>query len=96
MFKGEQEVFGTDHAALGAYLLGIWGIPDVIVEAVAVHHDLVCFPTDGCTASTAVHVADAFSNDPSGSSMDVTYLTESGTGDRLPVWTSLMKASHEG
>jgi hypothetical protein len=28
----------TSHAELGAYLLGLWGIPDNIVEAVAFHH----------------------------------------------------------
>ena len=28
----------TSHAELGAYLLGLWGIPDSIVEIVAFHH----------------------------------------------------------
>ena len=26
------------HAELGAYLLGLWGLPDAIVEATAWHH----------------------------------------------------------
>lgn len=34
----EREVFGASHAQLGAYLLGIWGLPYPIVEAVAYHH----------------------------------------------------------
>jgi HD-like signal output (HDOD) protein len=29
----------TSHAELGAYLLGLWGISDNIVEAVAFHHN---------------------------------------------------------
>jgi putative nucleotidyltransferase with HDIG domain len=37
-WKLEREIFGTDHAALGAYLLGLWGIDDLVVEAVAFHH----------------------------------------------------------
>ena len=35
----EREMFGTTHAEIGAYILGLWGLPFVIVEAVALHHD---------------------------------------------------------
>ncbi len=35
----EYAVMKTSHAELGAYLLGIWGIPDNIVEIVAFHHE---------------------------------------------------------
>ena len=87
---------GANHAEIGAYLLGIWGLPDAIVEAVAAHHDPGEFPTDGCTTSTAVYVADAFSKDPSVSKIDVEYLTASGVADRLPIWTNLMKSSLGG
>ena len=34
----EREVLGVTHAEIGAYLLGIWGLPYSIVEAVAHHH----------------------------------------------------------
>jgi len=34
----EQQVFGTTHAEIGAYLLGLWGLPYALVEAVAMHH----------------------------------------------------------
>jgi putative nucleotidyltransferase with HDIG domain len=34
----EREVLGASHAEVGAYVLGLWGIPDAIVETVAVHH----------------------------------------------------------
>ena len=34
----ERELWGVDHAAAGAYLLALWGLPDAIVEAVARHH----------------------------------------------------------
>ena len=33
--KAETRIFGTDHALIGAYLLGLWGFADPIVEAVA-------------------------------------------------------------
>jgi HD-like signal output (HDOD) protein/ActR/RegA family two-component response regulator len=31
----ETRIFGTDHAMVGAYLLGLWGFADTVVEAVA-------------------------------------------------------------
>jgi HD-like signal output (HDOD) protein/ActR/RegA family two-component response regulator len=35
----ERASFGASDAEVGAYLLGLWGLPQVIVEAVAFHHD---------------------------------------------------------
>jgi putative nucleotidyltransferase with HDIG domain len=34
----ESQVMGASHAEIGAYLLGIWGFPYPIIEAVAHHH----------------------------------------------------------
>jgi HD-like signal output (HDOD) protein/CheY-like chemotaxis protein len=33
----ETSTFGVDHAAAGAYLLGLWGLPFPVIEAVATH-----------------------------------------------------------
>lgn len=40
--EAEGDLIGCNHAELGAYLLGLWGLPDPVVEAVAFHHR----PTD--------------------------------------------------
>lgn len=37
-FELELEELGVTHAEIGAYLLGLWGLPDPIVDAVAWHH----------------------------------------------------------
>ena len=34
----ETELFGVTHAAVGAHLLRLWGLPSTVVEAVAWHH----------------------------------------------------------
>lgn len=34
----EKSTWGATHAEMGAYLLGLWGLPFQIVEAVAQHH----------------------------------------------------------
>lgn len=36
--EAERAAFGVDHAQVGSYLLGIWGLGLDIVEAVAQHH----------------------------------------------------------
>lgn len=33
----ERELLGTDHGEIAGYLLGLWGLPDSIVDAVAAH-----------------------------------------------------------
>ena len=37
--QAEWRVLGASHAEIGGYLLGLWGLSDSIVEAVAWHHD---------------------------------------------------------
>jgi len=37
-YQAEQEIVGATHAEIGAYLLGMWGLPYPVVEAVAMHH----------------------------------------------------------
>ena len=34
----ERELIGMDHAMIGGYLLGLWGYPKLVWEAVAFHH----------------------------------------------------------
>ncbi len=38
LLECERRVTGATHAEIGAYLLGLWGLPYAIVEAVALHH----------------------------------------------------------
>lgn len=36
--EAERLLLGTTHAEIGAYLLGVWGLDDEIVRAIAEHH----------------------------------------------------------
>jgi hypothetical protein len=38
MAEAERLVFCADHAEVGGYLLGLWGLPVPVVEAIALHH----------------------------------------------------------
>ena len=37
--EAEYTVLGTSHSEMGAYLLGLWGLPRNVVEVVAFHHN---------------------------------------------------------
>ncbi|MGB2835131.1 MAG: response regulator [Candidatus Sulfotelmatobacter sp.] len=57
-FEAEQELLGTSHAEIGAYLLGLWGLPELAVEAIAHHHQPIRIPHSGFDGTAAVYVAD--------------------------------------
>ncbi len=69
----EEELLGISHAEIGAYLLGLWGINDMVVEAVAHHHHPTRITHTALDCSGAVYLADLFAheleihpNDPQG------------------------------
>ena len=91
--KAEQAAFGCTHAQVGAYLLGIWGLPDSIVEAVAFHH----YPSQ-CRARdfgplAAVHAANALEHEADGgdlaTALDIEYLGQCGLEDRIGAWREI-------
>ena len=91
--EAEEEVIGAAHAVIGAYLLGVWGLPDAIVEAVAFHHNPACCPISGCSALAAVHVANAFANNKEDSkSIDLEYLTQCGLEQKIKTWKQRIDA----
>lgn len=92
-FEAERELLGCTHAELGAYLLGIWGIPDQIVEAVAYHHHPRESACQSLSPLVAVHVADLFDQEKRSRELDVakptydmSFLTRTGLSSRLPYW----------
>lgn len=93
MVEAEREVFGVSHAEVGAYLLGLWGLPITIVEAVALHQVPGRSAIKAFCPLTAVHAANVFEhqlnpNSPNGKTpeLDMDYLAELGLADRVKVW----------
>jgi HD-like signal output (HDOD) protein len=56
----EGDLLGCNHAELGAYLLGLWGLPDPVVEAVAFHHRPADCETGQRCVPTLVYAASEF------------------------------------
>lgn len=71
------------YAQVGAYLLGLWGLPMPIVEGVAFHHRPAQLRSTGFWVAGAVHVATTL---VSGESPDQAYLQSVGLLDKLPQW----------
>jgi len=96
-YQVEEEILGTSHAEIGAYLLSLWGLPGLTVDAVASHH----YParsgmsTGRMDLRTVVHLANALAHEqgvasshlpaiPAG--IDMEYLADAGVVDLLPGW----------
>ncbi len=92
----ERQVFGASHSEIGAYLLGLWGLPNSIVETVAYHHHPDRCQAAGFTAMSAVHIANALEHELHtncepccSATLDLDYLTRLGIRERLPGWRAL-------
>jgi HD-like signal output (HDOD) protein len=95
----ERERLGVSHGPVGAYLLGLWGIPHPIVEAVARHDSPMNVPQQSFGILGAVYVADHLINEQSSPStgpvsevqepLDTAYLERLGVAGRIPEWRLL-------
>lgn len=90
----EQRILGAGHDAVGAYLLGLWGLPNGIVEAVAYHHNPSAHPDRAFGPVAVVHAANALSKvnvqtlNKNGKlpGVHMRFLEEIGAGGNLPAW----------
>ena len=88
----EREVFGRNHMDVGAYLIGLWGLPNPVVECVAYHH----IPGDCVEAEfsalSAVHIAHAIVGGAGKSELteiDEEYVVDIGVADEVSGWVDL-------
>jgi HD-like signal output (HDOD) protein/ActR/RegA family two-component response regulator len=95
LHEAETEIFGATHAGAAAYLLGLWGLPASIVEAVAFHHTPASSDLRVLGPLAAVHVADVLEYELSKSKspglkaeLDVNYLAAIRSENRLNAWRS--------
>ncbi len=95
IWQAEQEILGHSQMAVGGYLLGLWGIADPIVEAVAYYR----FPMEshgpGFWPVTAVHAASGLlrsekdATDPT-RHLDMKFLKGAGVDSHVEQWQDLM------
>jgi len=99
LWEVEKQIFGATHGEIGAYLLGLWGMPLDLVESSALHHNPSRTQSKQFTALTAVHVANALvyeaKPDKEGfiaPQIDEQYIAGLGLSDRLQRWREMVLA----
>jgi HD-like signal output (HDOD) protein len=99
--EAEQREFGVTHAEVGAYLLGLWGIPAPILKIVSLHHRPSVSQEPVFSALLAVHAADVLSGKHGQhplferGHLDMPLLDQAGLQDRLAVWERLISCPSE-
>jgi len=104
----EKDLSGVGHAEIGAYLLGLWGLPPTIVNAVYAHHTPPLAEQSGnaLDAVAITHIADALAFElewgPSSlgpapySLLNAEYVESLGVTGRIPEWRALAAEIRNG
>jgi putative nucleotidyltransferase with HDIG domain len=100
LLSAELDQFEASHADVGGYLLGLWGLSQSLVEAVAWHHDPCAVEATRFTPLTAVHVANALVHaaERTGdglSQVDRRHLKQIRCEHRWPEWRQMAEANEE-
>jgi HD-like signal output (HDOD) protein/CheY-like chemotaxis protein len=98
----EREIFGVSHAFVGAYLLGLWALPNPIVEAVAYHEEPAACLAGDWGVFGIVHVASCMATQPDCDDIDAArgldrrYLQRVGVLDRWSSWRAAAAMALQG
>ncbi len=94
--EAENQVFEATHADVGAYLLGLWGFGDPVIEACAFHHQPSLCVGLKFSSLTAVHIANVFDNQQkhptallAANKLDEAYIEQLGFKGRWPEWEKI-------
>lgn len=99
LFKCENDVFGTTHAQVGAYLMGLWGMSGEIVYGIGSHH---LYDENDFSVSMLVSVADMIDHQciiihENYTRVAVNHKILAGSGgDRLNEWITHVAKHWEG
>jgi len=101
LFEAEKEVLGATHAEVGAYLLGLWGLPDKVVSSLCFHHTPWEYPDDTFNPVAAVYIANVLEQGEQVLTngiipeLDVDFLKKLNIEDRIPEWRNLLHETAE-
>ena len=98
--EAERDEFGAAHPEIGAYLLGLWGFPEQVIQAVACHHNPADFAQTEMTELTALYAAQHITREMGGrasaqeseeqSTIDMSYLEQIGKADSVEAWRKIV------
>ena len=100
-WQAETKTFRVSHAEVGAYLMGLWGLPGPVVEPIAYHHRPEKYPSEGFDALTAVSVANFMIHEHDNEaeahavSLNMEHLMRIDCIDKLPEWRRIYQENME-
>ncbi len=101
VFQAERKIFKAGHAEIGAYLLGLWGFPSPVIDAIAYHHRPGKYPGKTFEPLTAVYAANLiiYNKDKKTADdqyePDNDYLDRVGCLDSFPEWVKISTADND-
>lgn len=90
--QAENRILNATHGDVGAYLLGLWGLPGHTVETAAFHHRLDSYPNPSFCTALIVHAADIIYHMLNSHQqyqppcLNLSYLEKTGKADRFDRW----------
>ena len=87
----EEQVFGINHADLGALLLTSWGLPQTLIDTVGWHHEPCLSGDRAFSLLSAVHIANALDHELhdaplASAALNLDYLDAIGVQHRCEHW----------
>ncbi len=102
-WEAERQALGVSHAEVGAFLMGLWGFSEDIIDALAYHHQPASSPQGGFGPMLAVHVANYCEHrlqpdqDQNGDLLlDRPFLAQAGLEHKLEAWIGLSERVARG
>lgn len=100
LWEVEAGEFGVSHAEIGGYVMGRWGMPMPLIDAVSLHHQPGRSPGQNFSALAAVHVANALVHerdmDAEPPELDQMFLESLGCGRKLDAWREAIRVGASG
>jgi len=91
--EAEEAYFGASHADVGAYLMGLWGLPESMMQAIAYHHTPSRWKCGEFNSIALVHAANVLTTEmnpdmPRSESVrfDEEYLDRLGLQGKTDIW----------
>jgi len=86
--EAEKKILGTTHAEIGAYLLNLWGLPNIIADSVKNHHKLSKIENNIISVQTAIFIANEYNES---SKIDTELLLKNGFEKLIPQILSVLE-----
>ena len=99
LLDAENIVLGSNHSELGAYLLGLWGLPTPLISTCAFHHYPEKYNSADITPVNVVHFANILENQNNNSNKILTeedqfkeeYFESIGLTDQIKEWKRICR-----